>query len=257
MDHVSFDRARQLFLLLGELHELRRDNAAVLDHLTTGLLALVPAQVVILGSLEGQPDAPVLHGIAEKGWIDRAARVRVSDFFQRNALNADPLARAITAVRVGHGRVLSARRRDLVTRRDWHDSAYFCEVRRPNGDDDAIYSQRLLFNGHREAIGLTRAANDRPFSDQDRSMMHLAHLGLATVLDRAAHGTKLGPVLSPRERQTLAALLRGCSDKEIAEELGIRRSTVNKHVMAIFRGYAVASRAQLMAKLLGDDFTAP
>jgi DNA-binding CsgD family transcriptional regulator len=258
LDHVSFDRTRRLFLLLGELHELRHDGAAALGHLTAGLLALVPAQVVIVGSVEERAGAsPTLRGIAEHGWLDRAERRRVSDFFERHALDADPLARAITSIPFGRTRLFTARRRDLVSRRDWHESAYFCEARRPNGADDAIYSLRALANGHREAIGLTRAASDRPFTVEDRNLMHLAHLGLAPVLDRTAHESTVGPALSPRERETLAGLLRGGSDKEIAAELGIRRSTVNKHVMAVFRGYGVTSRAQLIARLLGGRFRAP
>jgi DNA-binding CsgD family transcriptional regulator len=61
--------------------------------------------------------------------------------------------------------------------------------------------------------------------------------------------------LAPRQRATLALLLQGCSDKEIAARLSISRFTVNQYNKAIFRNFAVQSRAALLAKLLGAKGT--
>ena len=50
--------------------------------------------------------------------------------------------------------------------------------------------------------------------------------------------------LSPRERQILAEIARGASNKEIARTLGIAETTVKIHVQHILRKLKLASRVQ-------------
>ena len=56
--------------------------------------------------------------------------------------------------------------------------------------------------------------------------------------------------LSPRQRQTLRALLFGQSEKQIAYSLRRSQHTVHEYVKVIYRRFAVDSRAQLMSLLL-------
>jgi two-component system nitrate/nitrite response regulator NarL len=51
--------------------------------------------------------------------------------------------------------------------------------------------------------------------------------------------------LSPREREVLAAIGRGVTNKEIAREFAIAESTVKIHVQHLFRKLGVSSRVQL------------
>ena len=53
--------------------------------------------------------------------------------------------------------------------------------------------------------------------------------------------------LSPRLRQTLACLLEGDSEKEVASRLGLSQATTHEYVSALYRHFGVRSRAQLMA----------
>ena len=53
--------------------------------------------------------------------------------------------------------------------------------------------------------------------------------------------------LSTRQRQVLALLLEGASDKEIASGLHISRATAHEHVLTLFRHFGVNSRAKLLA----------
>jgi DNA-binding CsgD family transcriptional regulator len=53
--------------------------------------------------------------------------------------------------------------------------------------------------------------------------------------------------LSPRERQTLALLLRGLSDKEVARELSISSHTVHAYAKRLHEEFAVNSRGELLA----------
>jgi len=62
-------------------------------------------------------------------------------------------------------------------------------------------------------------------------------------------GESDAPPLSPRERQTLAELLTGAKEKEIAQRMGVSPHTAHQYVKAVYRRYAVASRMELVVKL--------
>jgi hypothetical protein len=51
-------------------------------------------------------------------------------------------------------------------------------------------------------------------------------------------------------RQTRDLLLAGLSEKQIAEQCGLAKSTVNEYVAALHERYDVNSRAELMARFL-------
>jgi DNA-binding NarL/FixJ family response regulator len=67
--------------------------------------------------------------------------------------------------------------------------------------------------------------------------------------DRAAPASPL-PELSPRMEQTLDRLLLGDSEKQIANRLGLSRHTVHVYVKALYRGFGVSSRGELLAKFV-------
>lgn len=56
--------------------------------------------------------------------------------------------------------------------------------------------------------------------------------------------------LSDRQRECLLFVARGKSDSVIAQLLGIKSGTVNEHIEAAKRRYAVATRSQLVVKAL-------
>lgn len=58
-------------------------------------------------------------------------------------------------------------------------------------------------------------------------------------------------VLSERERAVAMAVARGCTNKEVARELGITERTVKAHLGAAFRKLEVRDRLQLILKLTG------
>ena len=63
-------------------------------------------------------------------------------------------------------------------------------------------------------------------------------------------------MLTARERQVLACLLTGASEKEVAASLAISPQTVHAHVKALYRLHGVSSRPQLMAGFLRDAMRA-
>jgi len=58
--------------------------------------------------------------------------------------------------------------------------------------------------------------------------------------------------LSKRMKDTLQHLLAGDSEKEVAAKLGLSRHTVHIHVKNLYKRLGVCSRAELMAKCLGN-----
>jgi len=66
----------------------------------------------------------------------------------------------------------------------------------------------------------------------------------ATAPDAAPASADPIDSLSPREREILAQIARGASNKEIARALAIAETTVKIHVQHILRKLALTSRVQ-------------
>ena len=58
--------------------------------------------------------------------------------------------------------------------------------------------------------------------------------------------------LSPRELEIYKYLLKGVDYYTIADELGVRRSTVATHVLHLFNKLLVSSRQELMAQRIEE-----
>lgn len=61
---------------------------------------------------------------------------------------------------------------------------------------------------------------------------------------RAPRATTGGDSLTPRQREVLALVIEGMSNREIAERLDLAEATVKVHITAILRAYGVNSRAK-------------
>jgi len=117
---------------------------------------------------------------------------------------------------------------------------------------EAIFSSVRLWGPCVHGLALYRGPGGPAFSDDECNLVRVFHGACATLLRLPApsEDDADGEGLSPRQRQTLGLVLRGLSDKEIADDLGISRYTVNQYTKAIYRHYAVSSRSQLLARLL-------
>ncbi len=59
--------------------------------------------------------------------------------------------------------------------------------------------------------------------------------------------------LSPRQQQTLAHLLSGDSEKQIAAKLALSRHTVHAYVKTLYRHFGASSRGELLARWVKTD----
>ncbi|TAL10532.1 MAG: response regulator transcription factor [Nitrospirae bacterium] len=72
--------------------------------------------------------------------------------------------------------------------------------------------------------------------------------GASTVLESSMDYADLN--LSPREREIVALLVSGKSNKEMAEQIGLSSDTVKAHLQHIFRKIGVSSRLEAVVFLL-------
>lgn len=77
--------------------------------------------------------------------------------------------------------------------------------------------------------------------------VHAGHVLMNADVARilaAGDAAPAGPALTPRERDVLAEIARGRSNREIARTLNVAEKTVKTHVSAIFTKLGVADRTQ-------------
>ena len=73
---------------------------------------------------------------------------------------------------------------------------------------------------------------------------------IAPDLAERLSALKLGPTITPREREVLALIAAGRANKEIAAHLGVSEDTVKRHVSHILEKLDVNDRAQATAEAI-------
>lgn len=73
---------------------------------------------------------------------------------------------------------------------------------------------------------------------------------LPSEVARRLAALRLGPAITPREREILALIAAGRANKEIASELGVSEDTVKRHVSHILEKLDVNDRAQATAEAI-------
>lgn len=71
-----------------------------------------------------------------------------------------------------------------------------------------------------------------------------------TDIDQPDKQSDVASVLTPREREVAALLVRGLTSKEIGKELAISPRTVDIHRANLLRRYSVSTTADLVSRLL-------
>jgi DNA-binding CsgD family transcriptional regulator len=157
-----------------------------------------------------------------------------------------------TWARRSRGEVVTVRRADHWSDRAWRKTPYVAEYMVPDGWGDFLGSARSYGTPDGcTGLALVRARGDRPFSDADRSLLHLFHQECGSLLvppDPVLDGRRN---ITPRMGETLDLLMSGAADKQIAGQLGISYHTVRQYVKALYHAYGVRSRGQLLAMARG------
>jgi DNA-binding CsgD family transcriptional regulator len=101
-----------------------------------------------------------------------------------------------------------------------------------------------------DQLGLHRASGDQPFNRAEHRTVRLLHVELGRLWRRDAIRRAQDPTadLPPRLAQTLAELLDGASEKQIALKLELSQHTIHNYVKALHQRFEVSSRGELLSK---------
>jgi DNA-binding CsgD family transcriptional regulator len=149
----------------------------------------------------------------------------------------------------------AVRHSDLIRRHEHRRRQLWADVERVVGGEDAlclwlvvpgdVVLRRLLF------------VTGRPdgLSDRDLRVLELLTPHLIQLYRRAARRRELPrglEMLTPREREVIALVAAGRTNREAARHLWISPHTVRAHLEHIFEKLEVTTRAAAVARVLGD-----
>jgi DNA-binding CsgD family transcriptional regulator len=251
-DEIRFDEMASALRLAGELRELPRGSVAQQEHALHGLCALVGAQVGLWVRVGFSSGSLVMESAVDRGWSGEAER----DTFRR-FLHAeqDRVVDPSMAPLVGamSGPFCTLMREQLVSDDTWYRSDHVQEMRRAARVDSFLYSICIPGDGGMRCISLHRAWGERAFSERERRLVDVFHRECA-FLHAPTSGLREVVLqgLAPRLGETLRALARGRSEKQVAADLGLSPHTVHDYVKALYRHFGVQSRGELLARCLAE-----
>ena len=112
--------------------------------------------------------------------------------------------------------------------------------------DEQLVPRRALDAGAAGVVTLERAAT---------ALLPTLHAVVAgqVAIPRAARSQLERPILTAREKQTLAMVVLGFSNGEIAAKLFVSESTVKSHLSSSFKKLGVVSRKEAVARILDPE----
>jgi DNA-binding CsgD family transcriptional regulator len=242
---------RSAFRVIGDCRDAGDDTSQWQELAMQALTRLVGAVAVAGG--EGywhrplKPPAPVS---AYSVGLDASGQILLSTYMRAFGTHADPVFRGLQDK---SGRLETVRRGELVPDRDWYRAPTFVHFLRPAGLDHSLTSIYQRPRGDAISVfRIARAKGDRDFTDRERGLAAFFHYELGRLIGRSLASvldSDLEP-LPPRLRETLAYLLDGDSEKQVAMRMGLSHATVHQYVTMLYRRFDVRSRAELMARVL-------
>ena len=217
------------------------------DSVLAALQRLIPAEIVSYGDFdrEGagwrQPGVH-WHGVPQG---DLSPGIREAHLSLTHQMPHPPWAQ-------NAGRAV--RWSDLLSRRRLHRLDIYAEVGRPLGLEHTLELWILVPDG--VAGGLAFDRSERDFSERDVCVLetlrpHLVQLWRNARLHRPAADslfTSAAGLLTPREREVLAWVARGKTNREIATVLYLAPGTIRKHLDNVYAKLDVGSRAGAVAR---------
>jgi DNA-binding CsgD family transcriptional regulator len=225
---------RRIFRLLAEVRRRGDDPAVWRPFMARGLLKRFRAELVISSEIYLSPtDEQGVWDVVDIGWsVDGAG----NDWrIETRSRETNPQAYDLV---VRDDAQPADGRAPILPRRSMYGGSAFILSHMPLPHINAI-----------DQLGLHRAHGEPCFTGADHRLLRLLHVELGRfwrrdVLERTrdAHRT-----LAPRMKQTLALLVDGKSEKEIAFAVGISPHTVHNYVKALHQRFGVSSRGELLA----------
>ena len=249
-DLLRVEDVRGAYRLIGECRDLGSDPTLWQRRMVDGLRRLVGAPAAAGG--EGRWTRP-RGGAAAVSAFDAGFDSRGRELYRAYLRELPPRDKPIfEALRHVPGRLVTRARRDVISYAAWYRSVAWNEYRRPMTLDDQLTSVYRIPGAGISVIALHRGRGEREFSPRERRVLSFFHGELGLLIGRSLVSA-LEPSpdkLSPRLRQTLACLVEGDTEKQVAARLGLSPTTTHQYVTALYRHFGVTSRAQLLAHII-------
>jgi DNA-binding CsgD family transcriptional regulator len=250
-DLLRVQDVRDAYRLIGECRDLGNDPTLWHRRMLEGLCRLIGAQVGTGGGGRWfRPHHDIEPTLAIDVGLDSRGRALYMAYMRDLGPGGDPIFQALKHI---SDRLFVCTRRHVVSDAIWYRSAAWNEYRRPIHIDNQLTSVcRISDRGAVSVIALLRPPGDREFSAREQRLLRFFHEELGLLIGRSLV-SPTGPSdggLSPRLRQTLTCLLEGETEKRVAARLGVSNATVHQYVTALYRHFAVNSRAQLLAYIM-------
>ena len=250
-DLLRVQDVRDAYRLIGECRDLGSDPALWHRRMLEGVCQLIGASAATGGEGRwGRPDRPLVVVSAFESGLDSRGRERFAAFMRELGPSGDPLFRGLQDL---PGRLVTRTRREVVSDAEWYRSVSYNEYRRPASADHALTSVYQVSDGGAiSVIAPQREIHERDFSPREARLLNFFHGELGPLIGRSlVSATEPGPEkLGPRLRQTLACLVEGDSEKQVAARLDLSYATTHQYVTALYRRFGVGSRAQLLAHVI-------
>ena len=142
---------------------------------------------------------------------------------------------------------------DFYSVREWHSSAMYRDVIRPQGLDNDIQVCLSEPPGPDAGPGRTvrlffLRASGPDFSERDRALLTLMRPHLQQAYHDAERRRSPVPELTPRQWDLLHLIARGRTNIQIARQLGLSEGTVRTHLENIYSRLQVSNRTAAVVR---------
>jgi len=250
-DQLRVEEVRDAYRLLGECRDLGSDPELWQPRMFAALSRMF-GDVPVTGG-EGRistTDGTMLPLSSYDAGHDAEDHRNYLAYVHANGPTIDPFVRAMQRIPFG---AITSVRSQIVTDREYYRSPIVERYLRPGHVHHRLAS--VVPTSHGGAISLIhlhRRRGQRDFSSRERALLAFFHGELAPLVGRAlVSATEPAPSGLPRRlRQTLACLVEGDSEKQVAARLGLSHATVHQYVTMLYRRFGVGSRGQLLAHVV-------
>ena len=256
-ERVSVGDAWAMVRVLSEVQGTNQDPACKRQALVTALTPVLNACAGVGVQVAELMPSALPHVLFVTQMRDPRWHKKNLAFLEEDLVQA-PLSAAV-AQKAKPDCVSTFTRRQLLGDEMWYDAPRYVRHHARAGIDDCLWSVRpAMRSGEFNALGFYRPVGGTPFGQREVLMLHALHceMGLFYAAGNGATpaGSDAAP-LSTREREVLARLLAGDSEKQVAARLEISPHTVHGHVKLLYRHFHVSSRAELLSRFINQAVT--
>lgn len=249
-DQLRVVEVRSAYRLIGECRDLGTDPGLWQPRMMEGLSRLFGDASCTGGEgvLTGPQRTIVPLTFFDHGFETAEHRNFIA-YIRAGGPDRDPF---IGALRRIAGGTVTRIREQVVSDAVYCPAAVFDRYLRPGNVHHRLASISATSDRIITLLHVHRRRGERRFSSRERTLLGFFHQEIAPLVGRAlVSATEPTPVSLPRRlRQTLACLVEGDTEKQVAARLGLSHATVHQYVTTLYRRFRVTSRGQLLAHVM-------